>query len=171
MNYHIITKKGFTVIELVVTIAIVGILSSVIIASLNSSHKKSRDARRRIELNQLSASLELYYSKYGIYPISTSNCGGQSSDSWCRDSQGSNWIPGLNEFMTMPHNPTPLAASGWVYHYYGLDGTKYWLMTKLENVANDTCGGGAIYIWLDNSGDWCNFDPSNNYAVYVVSQR
>lgn len=170
-------KRGFTLIELLVVVSIIGLLASVVLASLNTARGKARDAKRRSELHQLAIALEFYYDKYGRYPVSAPNCGGQSGDTYCRDNQGTptnnNWIPGLNEFMpTMPHNPNPPAAPGWVYHYYApVGGTQYWLMTKLENLSSDTCGGGAVYRWLDNSFDWCLIDPTNNYKVYVIPQR
>jgi prepilin-type N-terminal cleavage/methylation domain-containing protein len=54
-------SRGFTLIELLVVIAIIGILSSVVLASLNSARKKGRDARRISDLKQIQLALELYY--------------------------------------------------------------------------------------------------------------
>ncbi len=54
-------KSGFTLIELLVVIAIIGILSSVVLASLNSARQKSRDARRVADIKQLQLALELYF--------------------------------------------------------------------------------------------------------------
>src|SRR3989344_202641 len=55
------STRGFTLIELLVVIAIIGILSSVVLASLNSARKKGRDARRVSDLKQLQLALELFY--------------------------------------------------------------------------------------------------------------
>ncbi len=55
------TQRGFTLIELLVVIAIIGILSSVVLASLNTARKKGRDARRISDVKQLQLALELYY--------------------------------------------------------------------------------------------------------------
>ncbi|MDD5032750.1 MAG: type II secretion system protein [Candidatus Pacebacteria bacterium] len=54
-------NKGFTLIELLVVIAIIGILASVVLASLNSARQKSRDARRIADLKQIQLALELCY--------------------------------------------------------------------------------------------------------------
>ncbi|MBL7045344.1 MAG: type II secretion system protein [Parcubacteria group bacterium] len=61
-------KKGFTLIELLVVIAIIGILSSVVMASLNSARQKSRDAKRISDLRQIQTSLQLYYEDNQGYP-------------------------------------------------------------------------------------------------------
>ena len=61
-------SKGFTLIELLVVIAIIGILSSVVLASLNSARKKSRDARRVADIKQVQLALELYFDSNKIYP-------------------------------------------------------------------------------------------------------
>lgn len=64
-----INSRGFTLIELLVVIAIIGILSSVVLASLNSARMKSRDARRVADLKQLQTALELYYDANQSYPV------------------------------------------------------------------------------------------------------
>ncbi|MEK7995391.1 MAG: type II secretion system protein, partial [Planctomycetota bacterium] len=67
MNYvHI--KRGFTLIELLVVIAIIGMLSSVILASLNTARQKARDARRLSDMKQIQTALELYYDTNRAYP-------------------------------------------------------------------------------------------------------
>ncbi len=51
---HVFGKsRGFTLIELLVVIAIIGILSSVVLASLNSARAKGRDSRRVSDLKQM----------------------------------------------------------------------------------------------------------------------
>lgn len=62
------SRRGFTLIELLVVIAIIGVLSSVVLASLNTSRQKGRDARRIADVKQLQLALELYYDQNGVYP-------------------------------------------------------------------------------------------------------
>ncbi len=62
------TKRGFTLIEILVVIAIIGILSSVVLASLATSRAKARDARRIADLEEVKKALELYYDSNGAYP-------------------------------------------------------------------------------------------------------
>lgn len=61
-------KKGFTLIELLVVIAIIGILSSVVLASLNSARTKSRDTKRVADLKQLQVAYEMYFDSCRQYP-------------------------------------------------------------------------------------------------------
>jgi len=68
-------NKGFTLIELLVVIAIIGILSSVVLASLNSARQKGQDAAIKQNLNNMRAQTEMYFdnNEYSYYVSSDDN--------------------------------------------------------------------------------------------------
>jgi len=60
-------KKGFTLIELLVVVAIIGILASVVLASLNSARAKGADAAVKANLSGMRAQAELFYDTGSTY--------------------------------------------------------------------------------------------------------
>lgn len=56
-------KAGFTLIELLVVIAIIGILSAVVLTSLNSSRQKAQDAKKVNDVKQVALAMELARSQ------------------------------------------------------------------------------------------------------------
>ena len=63
-----IFNSGFTLLELLVVISIIGILISLGAVSFTTAQKKSRDARRRTDMKQIQTALELYFNDAGGYP-------------------------------------------------------------------------------------------------------
>ena len=51
-------KKGFTIIELLVVISIIGLLSTISVVSLNGARIKSRDAKRVSDIKQIKTGLD-----------------------------------------------------------------------------------------------------------------
>jgi prepilin-type N-terminal cleavage/methylation domain-containing protein len=81
---------GFTLIELLVVVAIIGILSSVVISSLNTSRAKARDIRRKSDLHQIRTVLAMYFNERGDYIENGSGCGyGGNGYGWFNSSGGS----------------------------------------------------------------------------------
>lgn len=57
-----IKNKGFTLIELLVVISIIGILSSIVLTSLNTARDKARDAAIQATVSSTRSEAEIYYS-------------------------------------------------------------------------------------------------------------
>ena len=67
------SSRGFTLMELMVVIIIMGILIALGLTSYKSTQIKSRDIRRKNDLSQIAKALELYYNDYGQYPTDTNS--------------------------------------------------------------------------------------------------
>jgi prepilin-type N-terminal cleavage/methylation domain-containing protein len=61
-------QKGFTLVEVLIVISIIGLLASIILVGLGGFRAKGRDTRRVADLRAVQAALELYYTKFNEYP-------------------------------------------------------------------------------------------------------
>lgn len=160
-------KKGFTLIELLVVISIIGLLSSIVLASLNSARMKARDSKRMQDMRELEKALTMYYSDNGSYPIAVSwngygpgNCGGVAGTL----SGATGYIPNLapTYISVLPVDPkfTNQGCAGYIYIS---DGIGYAL---LDHVLPESypSSSGAFYdsirptwAWKLCSGSACNW--------------
>ena len=140
-RYSYKSIKAFTLVELLVVMAIIGVLASLGVASFRTAQMRGRDAQRKSDLKQVSHSLELYYADYGKYPtVDEIDFGSQFSDS-----------KGTVYFKILPIDP--LTSQSYTYEVPDAPtNQKYKLFAKLENTEDQDC--------IDGN---CAQDP--NFAV------
>lgn len=151
-------SKGFTLIELLVVIAIIGMLSSVVLASLNSARAKARDARRQGDFRQLSTALALYYDTNGTYPV---NSGSNEIDFFNNMAQA---LINSGYMTSIPRDP----GSG-VYRYFFYSGTPSigaLLHTTLEAAPDSTTGIPPSCRPFSPAGiNWCSVASNKEYCI------
>ena len=133
-------NKGFTLVELLIVIAIIGVLSSVVLSSLNISRNKANDAKRIASIKQLQTALETYYNDNGQYPSSADVA-----------------FPGVLTTLTpayisqIPVDPNPATP----FRYYTASqnpATFYAILVNNQNKPSCyVCGGSICY---DGTGWW-----------------
>lgn len=62
------SQKGFTLVEMLIVIAIIAVLASVALVSVSGVRKSARDTKRVSDISKLQQQLEVYYSQNGSYP-------------------------------------------------------------------------------------------------------
>lgn len=116
---------GFTFIELMIVIAILGILAAMISGNFITSLKKGRDARRKTDLQEIQKSLEMYYEDKKAYPVTADvSFGGQL----CYP--GASGCSVKIYMQKVPNDPT--ASKSYAYVQFG-SGIGYGLYSCLEN--------------------------------------
>ncbi len=142
---------GFTLLEMLVVMLIIIVLAAVGLRSFNASRNKSRDARRKSDLEQLQRALEMYHSDKGYYPVHTADgrlivADGGSPLEWGQpfvdpDGSGGVYMAKLSE------DP---AAGHYVYRSYIRDGA-----IRAHGQPGDDFGATAykIFAALENPND------------------
>lgn len=64
-------KRGFTLIEILVVIALIGVLAGLMIVAFQGTRRSSRDGKRKADLEQIRSALEMYKADKGSYPACT----------------------------------------------------------------------------------------------------
>lgn len=139
-------KRGFTLIEVLIAVAIIAVLTGITLSSAAALQRNSRDAKRASDLSSLQVALQQYYADQNYYPLS-GLLAGQLSLSGSNFSSPNGSIVYLNK---IPSDPLGLSSP---YVYVPLDSTgeigcdnsavncvRYCLYAKLEFQKPTTVG-------------------------------
>lgn len=157
-------KRGFTLIELLVVIAIIGLLASIVLASLSTARSKALHARRQSDMHTIQIALEEYANdNSGSYPPKVGN---------------GNWSA-LNVLVTggyvrsLPNDPLAAGAPpDWAWSnqntYY------YWSNTGAGNgTSGGSCSGFHYELWYrlgtNSNGNACAGVHLDNNS-FVIQQ-
>lgn len=119
-------EKGFTFIELLVTVTIIMVLTAVGIVSYRVTNQKARDARRKSDLESVRSALEICRTETGAYPASIDfsnnapiTCGGTT-------------------YLAKAPSDPKVGQAGFGYTYTRTSNTTYTLCAEIETPGETT---------------------------------
>lgn len=178
------TKKGFTLIEVLVVVAIISLLASVVVAGLTDARGGAKNSKRNELARQYVTALGIYHNEYGSYPSRESNnttnvCLGSGYTSGCRvwgphsqddtiNGQIDEFIPGIPASLDVTTVNTiedgVVSFSGIAYKCTDENCINYELSWIVEGSGSDAdCFGGAekISITTDDSLSICRYSTES----------
>lgn len=131
-------KNAFTLIELIVVMAILAILMAIGTGAFTASMKKGRDNTRKANLRAITNALELYNMDKGKYPTGDSEgrivgCGTDTSRVFCEVNGPFQDATPATPTMYMAQLPTDPQYPSKKYFYVSATGAQYQIYTHLEN--------------------------------------
>lgn len=141
-------KSGFTMVELLVTMAVITILSTIAVINFTGAKAKSRDAKRKTDLTKIAVGLDSYKIMNHKYPTSTTVSAGtlvKVSENWFDDAMTTGgFVDAVPNDPKFDNDPTSQ------YGYsFAVDGAAYVLLTKYEKpLASDTAKIGTCSTWF-----------------------
>lgn len=135
-------RNGFTLIEMLVVIAIIGILAAVIYSGFGEARQDAKNKALRAEMKEVQLAIELYKAQNGQYPAALS--GGPS----CSSSAG-----GVDSAQSTGCGGTPIIV-GLIPEF----------ITSLPSHTESDNSNCNIVYQVDSAGDWYKLTAENCYA-------
>jgi len=155
-----------------VVIAIIGLLASIVLVSLNSARGKARGVRRVADLRQIQTALEMYYDTNNSYP--NSGGGWRSECSGGGGFSASNVIPGLvpTYMPVFPSDPSMNKSANTACYIYRSNGNDYVLLdyniTEFSS-ADYQSQSSLVDPTRDGGSNACIVDGTNIYSWKAAS--
>lgn len=150
-------NQGFSLVELIVTMSIIGLIAAAGIVSYTTANRNARDAKRKSDLETVKAALEIYRTEEGCYPGSTTSpctsADGANMTALLSELQSTNYLSNTNQIK----DPRPSPYEQYVYTYGSANCSVYCMCAKPE-------AGGSPNSDTNN----CAFDTSGDEDYYCI---
>lgn len=147
-------QSGFTIVELLIVIVIIGILATLVIVTFSGVQQKARDSERKTDINAIAGQLEAGYANKGYYPTHAGLLSATTrEDLEIRiDAKAFSDPKNPNAPLAEATSAAPTAAPATpTYNYY------YYATGCSGTTATDQCTGYEVYAYLEGK------DPTNVY--------
>ena len=111
------TQPGFTIVELLIVIVVIGILAAITIVAFNGVQNRAKQAKIQSDISTVQKLVESYYAINGAYPITATalnidwGTNTARSDANCSyGTQDADWVPGLDS--PLPQSSTSIGVGG-----------------------------------------------------------
>lgn len=131
-------KGGFTLVELLIVIAIMGILTTITVSQFITAKKKANDVSRKSDLNGVSKALQMYFTDYGVMPEATVE--GKIKVKSVTVNWGDEFVDGGYVYMKVVPKENSVSLPAYCYKT-DLEKKKYALFAQLENTSDKECVG------------------------------
>ena len=162
-------SKGFTLIEIVIAIAIIAILSTFVIATVSDYQRKTRNAKRTTDVQNYITALDMVFTNNGSYPRATPSifcCLGRgypgeicfNNNHECTDANDA-----IKPFLNLPIDDHPIKGNngkdyrGYLYVRTGSSFSISWILESVKQ----PCGQGTIFKEEYYGNTYCRFIKIN----------
>lgn len=164
-------QKGFTIVELLIVIVVIGILAAIVIVAYNGVQQRARDAQRRQDLSTLAKIISIYNADNNS--LITTGGGAANGQGWVNG--GSPTIPKVLFDASYLNNATSIrdprclagelsGCSGYLKVNCGSPATRSILMARLESQPSGQAAPAAL-TGCDNTSYWSTYQM--NYYVEI----
>ncbi len=160
-------QPGFTIVELLIVIVVIGILAAITIVAYSGIQDRAKYAREQSDISSLNKLINLYYVDNGSYPSTGGSAFAGNSTGW---SQAANFVPGIvpTYAPSIPQMPSSTDVNN--SYIYVSDGTNYKLVRYsgsaglptpertnnilADPVRNTNAAYGAWGYWTNGAANW-----------------
>ncbi len=170
-----IKRSGFTLIEILIVVAIIAILASVVLVGLGPTQQSGRDARRLSDIREVQNGLELFFNKCGFYPgggAATGPCTAYTAPATWADLQTLLVTTAALGISSIPADPSTNRSYGYAFD---AGGANYIVGTALENANNSIFtnytppAGSAAFTWATDAASIVPNTDCKTNATYCVT--
>lgn len=117
-------QTGFTIVELLIVIVVIGILAAITIVAYNGIQIRAKNAQTQSAMNSLARKIEIYNAREGSYPSTGGLTVSRTDDNCPSGSSQVDWVPGVDD---LPQSSQPYSGVGGSTgcYIYSSDGQKY----------------------------------------------